>query len=195
MVQIGCDLPKQQTKMIRIKNWNRDRESAVNEVIHKSREMDDDYIELAEVKEHLNVDFADKDDYIESLIPVAREWAEERTGRALVPSEVTAIIRNEISGFRLPWPPYVDSLVLKDTEGETISDEDYEIKGDEIFQYSHGEFTATYNAGYDDDTLPKALRMGVKEYIKYLYNPEKESEALKNAMRLTAPFITKSWII
>lgn len=180
--------------MITIRN-RKVREGGRNEVISVSREVEDDFITLAEVKTHLRIDFSDEDTYIGSLIPVGREMIENYTGRALVPSEVTVILRNEISGMMLPWQPYVDSLVLKDTDGNTISADDYEIKGSELFQYSYGEIRATYNSGYDEDTLPPSLKMAVLHQIAFLYEKRGDSGMSPVARTLAAPFVTKSWIV
>lgn len=183
--------------MITIRNYNRyNKEAPTNRVISVTRELDSDFITLAEAKIHCRVDFTDEDAYIrDTLIPAARSAIENYTGLSLVPAEVTAILQNEISGMMLPWGPYVDSLVLKDTDENVIDSANYTVKGSELFQYSYGEITATYNAGYDEDTLPADLKLAILHQISFLYEKRGDGALSVYAKKLASPYKVHSWII
>lgn len=186
--------------MLTLRGYNK-TEGGTNRVISAKRNDDlEETITLEEAKQYLKVDFTEtaNDAVITGLISAARAWAEDRTGLSLVPAEVTAILQNDISGMALPFTRYdmvIEDLVVKDKDGNVIEVENYTLKGNEIFQYSHSEIHLTYSTGYDEDTLPPNLRTGIKEYMKYLYNPVRDKQAEGIARQLTAPFIVKSWIV
>lgn len=179
--------------MITIKGYTRS-ENAENRIISIDRETDDDFIKLSDVKDHMRIDFNDEDNYIKSLLTASRVCIENYIRKSLVPSVVTATIINQISGIELPWGPYVDGLILKDRDGVVINSDEYTIKGNQLFQYSYGELTAVYNAGYDEDTLPADLCMSIKQQTAYMYENRGDGQLSQTAKQLAAPYKNYSWL-
>ena len=73
-------------------------------------------ITLDEAKAHLRMDltFTYDDDYITNLIVAAREWAENHTGRSLIPKTLDHLIDCfGIGGIPLPYGPVVSITSVK----------------------------------------------------------------------------------
>lgn len=88
-------------------------------------------ITLQQAKDHLRVVIDDEDSYITSLITAARQMAEARTQRALVPREEVLALDCFGMAIRLPWPPLTEltSIEYLDQDGEqqTLAPETYVV--------------------------------------------------------------------
>lgn len=181
--------------MITIRGY-RKTEEAQNRIIGQPiRELDDDIITVAEAKKQCFVDFADQDTYFRDvLIPSARNIIENYLQLSLVPCEITVTIQNDIAGFKLPWGPYTDGLIINDEDGNIVSADRYKLKGDELYQYDHSILTLSYNAGYDEDTLPAALKQAILQQIADLWNNKGDGNISPAAKQFAAPFNKNSYI-
>jgi hypothetical protein len=72
-------------------------------------------VTLAEAKQHLRVDIADDDTYIEALIVAARQYAEEYLDRALISQQLAMRMDTFPYEFELPRPPMATSGTLTTT--------------------------------------------------------------------------------
>ena len=136
--------------------------------VHVITPPDAEPVALHEAKMHLRVDHYDEDDYIESLIKAAREYAEVTvTHRAFVTQTLELTLDRFPAVITVPRPPLqsVSSLVYKDSDGteHTLTeDEDYLVntktepgtvrlavgKSWPTDLYATGAVTMQYVAGY-----------------------------------------------
>jgi uncharacterized phiE125 gp8 family phage protein/SPP1 family predicted phage head-tail adaptor len=72
-------------------------------------------VTLTEAKQHLRVDIADDDTYIEALIVAARQYAEEYLDRALISQQLAMRMDTFPYEFELPRPPMATSGTLTTT--------------------------------------------------------------------------------
>jgi uncharacterized phiE125 gp8 family phage protein len=177
--------------------YTRNYSRRYNSVLYVTRVDGSEFITLTETKAHLKVDFTDDDDYITSLIPVARQMIENYTGLALIPTAVTAILRNELPGIDLPLLPYVSTLVVTDlnNDDEVITSSDYTLTGNNLLQQTSGLITVTYTAGYTISTLPAALKMAVLHQVTYLYENRGDGKISESAKDLAKPYRRSTWLI
>lgn len=95
-----------------------------------------DPVSLVAAKTHLRVDIDDEDAYIETLITVASNWAEETTSRSLTTQTWTLYLDDwpQHDYIRLPRPPLqsVTSVEYYDTDGNssTFSTDYYDVDTD-----------------------------------------------------------------
>jgi uncharacterized phiE125 gp8 family phage protein len=78
-------------------------------------------VTLTEAKQHLRVDIADDDTYIEALIVAARQYAEEYLDRALISQQLAVRMDTFPYEFELPRPPMATSGTLTTTASRTLS--------------------------------------------------------------------------
>lgn len=154
---------------------------------------------LQEAKNQLKVDFSDSDTMIAPLIATARKMLEKYTGLSLVLSTVTVVIEYGRL-YELPYGPYLNTFVFKDTEDTVIDAADYELKGTgaskSLYYNTSGEYTMTYSAGYTPATIPEALKQAILYYIEYLYDPSEEGKKAKEkAEQLANSYKKMTWLI
>jgi uncharacterized phiE125 gp8 family phage protein len=79
-------------------------------------------VTLAQAKTHLRVDHNDDDAYIEGLITVARQAAEDRTERTLINTTWRLTLDSFPDAIPLPMPPTwsVSSVAYTDTSGTQV---------------------------------------------------------------------------
>ena len=144
-------------------------------------------ITLADAKKHLRVDFADDDAYITSLITVARQYAENRTWRAICAATYDAFFDSYGTEYLLPRPlcTGVNIVQYRNTSGTytTINANDYyadleaipakvylKLPKPQDFEPINGikiRFTAGYaNANIVPTSLKHAIRMIVSHFYE-----------------------------
>lgn len=165
--------------------------------VHRAwKRTDDPAVEpvtLAEAKEQVREDGSDSDTLIAALITAAREYVEERTGRALITQTWSLAMDGPPCGndaIRLPRPPLqsVTSVVYVDEAGadQTWAVANYRVDthseparialaSDAVWpipQFVAGAVTVTYVAGYGDtpDTVPQAIRQAILLLVGHWYD-------------------------
>ena len=121
-------------------------------------------VTLEEVKAHLRInpgDSSEDQDILQPLIPAAREYCEQRTGRALAPQTLSFQAGAGINYF--PRTPFLEVLSAQDGAGDVAYSLD-----------SMGEWIqlprpalVEYRAGYDP--LPRTLRQAMLLLIAHWY--------------------------
>lgn len=152
-------------------------------------------ITLAQAKDHLRVVGTDEDAYITSLIVAAREAAEGRTQRALVPRNEALALECWPAAIRLPWPPLMAVTAIEydtqdDTE-QTVPDTGYRVnsyveparitrKGTEgwpAVRTGDAAIRVRYRTGYaSPSSVPASLRQWMLLAIGTMYE-NRESAA------------------
>lgn len=171
-------------------------------------------VTLTEVKRHLNLQFDtsgsyqfdDDDTYLTDLITQCRERIEQQIGVTLAEKTLRAIVRNECGGLEIPFGPVTAIDDLKDKDGVEIVSTDYQLRGN-LFKWIETPVSCyievNYDAGYDDATIPKALKRAILEEIAFRYNHRGDETnqfagenigICKAAMELAAPYSRKSLV-
>ena len=169
-------------------------------------------VSLTEAKEHLRITDTVEDDYIESLISVAREWVEKYEHRAYCLQTVTAHYSSFGAKILLPINPAIDisSITYIDSTGteQTLDTDLYKLDSYACpaFIYpSYGSsypsvrdinnaITVTYTAGYDAspsnaEDVPSRVKHAIKLIISHLYE-NRENTTEKNLKEI--PFAAKN---
>lgn len=156
-------------------------------------------VTLTEAKAHLRVTASDDDTYISSLIKVARERAEDYTGRLIVSRAVTYTLDSFPVEVVLPHPPVqsLTSIQYVDGDGATQSFTDTQTDFSNDFyplvkpayneswpstRAQYGAVTITYVAGYGSsadspDTssqIPEAIRQAILLMVGTMYEYREE---------------------
>ncbi len=122
----------------------------------------------AEVKAYSLITSTAQDSVLSILIPAAREAIEKYTKLSLITREVTLQFNNPNGGYELPWGPVVGSIVLKDVDGNVITDP--VIRGLEYKRIEYPCFmfmTAIYTAGFT--TIPSDLKIAIMDQVDFMY--------------------------
>jgi uncharacterized phiE125 gp8 family phage protein len=160
-------------------------------------------ITLEEAKAHLRVTSDDEDDYIQSLIPVAREWGETFQGRSWITRSIDYFIDAwPQSPVQLPRPPIQEITSVK----YATDDGEYTLAQDEYMLDPLGRLhiykpppdgdvrymKITYKAGYGDDpaSLPHRVKQAMLLLIGHWYeNREIISDKPTNDIPYTAELL------
>lgn len=146
-------------------------------------------ITLAEAKTHLRVDHNDEDDYIESLIIAARQWAENETHRRFINTTLRLSIDCFPEVIRLPGgkTQSITSIVYIDTAGvsQTLSTSYYTTDTDSeparivqaygyawpAIRYDPNAVKVTYVAGYGAaaTAVPDGIKAAISLVVGNLY--------------------------
>lgn len=163
-------------------------------------------ITLAEAKLQCRVDTDADDDLIELMISAAREYAEQKTERALARQTLGLYLDDwpEDGDIMLPRPPFVSITHVKyvDEDGtlQTIDSGNYAIDtgaGQDVswlmpaYDYtwpSHRDVANAveiqYQAGYASNAAPASVRLYILAAVAAMY---KQREALAQSDRLQIP--------
>ncbi len=146
---------------------------------------------IAEAKLHLRVDESDEDELLSALIIAARQAAEARTARALMPQTWQLFLPSfplDDAALRLPRPPFISltSIVYADTTGvqQTMDEGAYTLVRDRFFTAMRPAFgtlwpttrvvdnavCVTFQAGYAGaSVVPEPIKAWMKIMIGTLY--------------------------
>lgn len=185
------------------------------EVVTPVASIDDEPGTLAQVKQHLNMQFDtegsfqfdDDDTKLQLIMKDSREQLEQFTGLSMAVKGYKTILRNECGGIEIPFGPITALTSVKDIDGNTLTDgTDYVIRGNKfklierpLSCYLEVEFTA----GYTPDNIPEGLRRAWLVQIAWNYvNPGDQQQQFatanvdlcKAAMEIAAPYKRKSII-
>lgn len=169
----------------------------------------DDVVTVAEMKNYLRLEgfidqsesisseFNDDDTIIEELIVSARERLEEYTGLTFVPKTIEIEFTNLAGNFEIPFGPINQILYLRDSEGDSISTDDFDISlNGRVLKYpTYENMTMQYECGYA--VLPKGLKEAVMKEVAYRYinrGDENVDGLSKEAMVLASKYKTANWI-
>jgi len=126
------------------------------------------------------------DTLIEAMITEGRMWVEKFTGQFIVPRTLTVALLNQAGYYELPGP-LIGSVVLTDSEGDTIESTDYTIIGNQypkIVDKFCNRITATYEAGYTD--YPKWVEDSILAYVAWAYEHRGDEELPGSPIRAAA---------
>lgn len=168
-----------------------------------------DVVTVAEMKNYLRLEgfidssesisseFNDDDTLIAELIVSARLRLEEYTGLSFVPKTMEIEFTNLAGNFDIPFGPVNTILYLRDSEGDSISTDDFSISfNGRVLKYPKWEnMTMQYECGYV--VLPKALKEAVMKEVAYRYinrGDENVDGMSKEAMVLASKYKTDNWI-
>lgn len=138
-----------------------------------------------------------EDDIFALLIVAAREAIEAFTGLSLTPkvAEVTMLVPQPL--FELPFGPVTSTPTFVNFQDESI---DVELVGFDFpkIQYGFSQFiTATYNVGYDSDTLPSQLKTAWLNQIVFMYENRGDNSdtavLCKSAQMMCQNFTRQPW--
>jgi uncharacterized phiE125 gp8 family phage protein len=169
----------------------------------------DDVVTVTEMKNYLRLEgfidqsesisseFNDDDNIIEELIVSARERLEEYTGLSFVPKTIEIEFTNLAGGFEIPFGPVTTILYLRDSEGDSISTDDFEVSlnGRILKDPKWQNMTMQYECGYS--VLPKGLKEAVMKEVAYRYinrGDENVDGLSREAMVLASKYKTANWI-
>lgn len=144
-------------------------------------------ITLEEAKLQLREVLPDEDDYVLSLITVARQMAEGRLNRTLVRRQINRVFEGKVGDYRLFKPPFVslDSVTLTDAYGAVVGeDSSYRVvmSGEIPILFpgygltwnpalaQGGSLAVTYTVGYAPGEVPAPIVQWMKLVIGTLYN-------------------------
>jgi len=153
-------------------------------------------VTLTEVKAHLVIDasYTADDTLLTAYITSARQLLEQFTNRSF--GEKTLKCYTDQSELTLLYGPNQVITGIVDNNGETlVANTDYEYNGSlEALQVTinggSSPYMITYTAGYT--TLPEALKLAIKEQVKYIYNNRGEGEA-ENKLAFSAKVLADSY--
>jgi len=168
-----------------------------------------DVVTVAEMKNYLRLEgfiddsesisseFDDDDNIIAELIVSARQRLEEYTGESFVPKTMEIEFTNLAGNFEIPFGPVTTILYLRDSEGDSISTDDFTISfnGRILKTPKYEEMTMQYECGYT--VLPKGLKEAVMKEVAYRYinrGDENVDGLSKEAMVLAAKYKTANWL-
>ena len=137
-------------------------------------------VTLAEVKAHLviDADFTADDTLLTAYITASRQLLEKHTNRSF--GAKTLKCYTDLYELTLLYGPNQVITGILDEDGEAlVLDTDYEVNlSSENLKVTisggNSPYRITYTAGYT--TLPEALKMAIKEQVKYFYNNRGEGE-------------------
>jgi len=163
-----------------------------------------DPVSYAEAKEHLKLLSDAEKTYVESLISVATDIAEEDCNRSLMPQTWVMYMDSvpSTSELLLPYPPLVSATIAyKDADGDnqTFSSAQYEV--DIIPEPGRislvpdttgwptteaggiNTFAVTYVAGYADAaSVPKTIKQAILLYVHHWYEHRVEITTISPMM-------------
>lgn len=139
-------------------------------------ELADEPVSLEEAKQHLRIDFADEDTYLQELIIESREEVEEELGIALAPQTIEAVLRAEKPGMDLPMGPVDTVTTVVDNEGNTLTADNYEIENGVLLTAFGSPVTVTYSTGFAAGECPGRYRRMIKERIALNYHNRGETK-------------------
>lgn len=168
-----------------------------------------DVVTVAEMKNYLRLEgfidnsesisseFNDDDTLIAELIVSARQRLEEYTDLSFVPKTMEIEFTNLAGNFDIPFGPVNTILYLRDSEGDSISTDDFAISfNGRVLKYPKWEnMTMQYECGYV--VLPKGLKEAVMKEVAYRYinrGDENVDGLSKEAMVLASKYKTTNWI-
>lgn len=169
-------------------------------------------ITLAEAKEHLRITDTNEDSLIESLIKVAREWAEKYENRVYIAQTITAHYNCFGSKMKLPLNPVlsIDSITYIDDSGDeqTLDSSNYELDNYSVPAYVYPAYnisypsvravpntiTIIYTAGYNNDPsdltdIPERVKASIKLILSHLYE---HREQVSEQSLTEIPFCAKN---
>jgi len=134
-------------------------------------------VTVEEAKQHLRIDGNEEDDYIASLITVARQRAEEYTRRAFISQTWELALDRADKTIYLPKPPveFIESVTL---DGKEVDPKNYELLGSNVF-YPKIPLNAVkpcglvirFISGYGDNPehIPRPIRQAILMLIGHLH--------------------------
>lgn len=168
-----------------------------------------DVVTVAEMKNYLRLegfidnsesissDFDDDDNIIAELIVSARQRLEEFTGESFIPKTIEIEFTNLAGNFEIPFGPVTTILYLRNSEGDSISTDDFDVSlnGRILKTPKYEEMTMQYECGYT--VLPKGLKEAVMKEVAYRYinrGDENVDGMSREAMNLASRYKTTNWL-
>ena len=127
---------------------------------------------LSEVKDHLKIDFTDRDTYLGTLLTACRQELEEYLGVSIAVKTITIIV-NSYNEFTLPYGPITSITSVGQRNGndgsgvpvyDTVEADDYQRSEDRIY-LGEGRFKIIYVTGMS--SVPQVIKQQLKRLIAY----------------------------
>lgn len=185
------------------------------QVVTDVSSFDDEPLTLAEIKQHLNLqfdtsgsfEFDDDDTKLQDTAKSAREIIEQYTGLNLASKTMKAILRNDCGNIEIPYGPVATLTSIKDVDGVVlISDTSYVMRGNQ-FKWIESPCSCylevDYISGYAKTTIPAGLKRAILEQIAFDYvnaGDQQQQYATatvsicESALAKAAPYVRKSMI-
>lgn len=136
-------------------------------------------ITLAQVKEHLNIDFDDQDDKLTALLASAFREVELFTECGLK-TKTVRLSYTQINGtVMLPFAPIQSITTVVDFDNKAlVLDTDYELSGEKtkLSAYNGGGIKITYVCGFT--SLPKDIENSILDIIAVDFDNKVEDKRL-----------------
>ena len=121
----------------------------------------------------------------------ARIILERFTNTSIIRRKVKATINNSLGDILLPYCPYVSGLVVKDSEGNTLTDvKTFGVEFVNLSSHNEDLLTVEYQAGYTSSNLPNVFKDALKQQLAYMWeNRGDETVGIVNIAKQTlSPF-------
>ena len=168
-------------------------------------------ITLEEAKKQCRVELSDDDDYILSLITVARQMAEGRLNRTIKQRQLEARFDYWPSSLSLPKPPLVsvDSISYIDADGvlAELDDDSYIVNTSvepariplaygvpwPALRKQSGAVVVRYTAGYTPEEVPAPIKQWIKLIVGTMYENRETMSAGVQLYEMSDTFM--SWLL
>lgn len=139
------------------------------------------------------MDFTSDDELIAELITASREGIEKWCGISIVRHRWQVLLTNENGSIELPYSNNMTLVSIKNCEDEDIETDDYTIRGTSFKYLSkpyYENMTLVYDAGYDEDKVPKRLKQAIMRDVAYHYENRNDEpgKIAEQAMVLASAF-------
>lgn len=143
-------------------------------------------VTLNELKNYCKIAYSTDDALLTALITAAREICENYSYVSMVQREITAWINNFNGGTYLPYGPVGDIILVKDLDGNTITD--YTTTGGQFKKIltPYEPLQVTYEGGYV--STPDFLKVAIMAQALFMY--ENRGDAQRDTLQGTSPVAT-----
>lgn len=167
-----------------------------NEIIDIAYGPSDPCVTLAQVKNHLRIDFTTDDTYLNSIIPQCQDRVEQYTATSLNERTISVVINNSYGNTELPYGPVISVTTTKDFDGNALTDAIYKgVAFQTVYSPCLRYLTITYQAGYTDDNRPPSLVLALLQEIAYRYENRGDNLEVKVADKLTSGLCESAMVL
>lgn len=125
-------------------------------------------VTLAEIKDHLQVDYTDKDAKLTEFGITARIQVEKEVNLSLKRKVLIAKVRNELGNIVLPYGPVNSITELRDIDDVVIDAGNYTIRNGILETPFSTAVNVVYDAGYNAGECPEDYKQMILERVAFL---------------------------